>query len=96
MGALITSNIGLQLRARPRGVGMKYIFGTSLKHNEVSTAVYRDFLPAALAEGRYIVAPPPQIVGDGLGQLQHALDVQRRGVSAAKVVVTLTPAASTP
>jgi len=94
--ALITSNIGLQLRARSRGVALKYIFGTSLKHNEVSTAIYRDFLPAALAQGRYAAVPPPQIVGGGLEQLQHALDVQRRGVSAAKVVLTLTPVAATP
>ncbi len=93
--ALITSNIALQLRARLRGVGLKYIFGTSLKHNEVSTAVYQDFLPAALAAGRYAVVPPPQIIGDGLEHLQHALDVQRRGVSAAKVVLTLIPASTT-
>jgi hypothetical protein len=27
-----------------------------LKANEVSAAIYRDFLPAALAEGRYVSA----------------------------------------
>ncbi|UQX87022.1 zinc-binding alcohol dehydrogenase family protein [Jatrophihabitans telluris] len=86
---LITSNIGLQLQARPRGVRLKYIFGTSLKSNEVSTAIYRDFLPAALAGGRYVPAPQPLVVGKGLHDLQHALDIQRKGVSAQKVVVTL-------
>ena len=89
MRRLVTSNMGLQFYARPRGVRMKYILGTSLKHNDVSTAIYRDFLPAALAEKRYTAAPAPRIVGDGLEHLQHALDAQRRGVSATKIVVTL-------
>ena len=86
---LIGSNVALQLRSRPRGVQLKYIFGTSLKHNEVSHAIYRDFLPAALAEGRYRAAPEPRVIGDGLHHLQTALDIQREGVSAQKIVVTI-------
>ena len=86
---LVGSNVGLQVYARPRGVRMKYIFGTSLKHNDISTAIYRDFLPAALAENRYAAVPAPRIVGHGLEHLQEALDVQRHGVSATKIVVTL-------
>ncbi|GAA2533644.1 zinc-binding alcohol dehydrogenase family protein [Winogradskya humida] len=86
---LVGSNVALQVAARSRGVRTKYIFGSSLKTNEVSTAVYRDFLPAALAEGRYLAAPQPTVVGHGAGDFQHALDIQRKGVSAAKVVVTL-------
>jgi NADPH:quinone reductase-like Zn-dependent oxidoreductase len=86
---LITSNVALQFSSRRRGVGTKYIFGSTLKANEVSTAIYRDFLPGALAAGRYQAVPKPSVVGHGLADLQHALDVQRKGVSAAKVVVTL-------
>jgi NADPH:quinone reductase-like Zn-dependent oxidoreductase len=86
---LMGSTVAQQVRARRRGVRTKFIFGTTLKANEVSTAVYRDFLPAALADGRYVAAPPPTVVGTGLGDLQKALDLQRAGVSAAKVVVTL-------
>ncbi len=86
---LISSNVALQLRSRPRGVRIKYIWGTSLKHNEVSHAIYRDFLPAALAEGRYRAAPAPRVIGDGLEYLQRALDTQREGVSAEKVVITI-------
>jgi NADPH:quinone reductase-like Zn-dependent oxidoreductase len=86
---MITSNVGLQIAARRRGVRTKYIFGTTLKNNEVSTLIYRDFLPAALADGRYLAVPRPAIVGHGLADLQHALDIQRKGVSASKVVVTL-------
>jgi len=86
---LISSNIRLMVRARVRGVRATYIFGTSLKTNEICNVIYRDFLPAALAEGRYTAAPEPLIVGDGLEHIQHALEVQRAGVSARKVVVTL-------
>ncbi|MGV8872651.1 MAG: zinc-binding alcohol dehydrogenase family protein [Rhodococcus sp. (in: high G+C Gram-positive bacteria)] len=86
---LITSNIALHAYARPRRIGLEYIFGTSLKNNDVSNAIYRDFLPAALAEGRYLALPHARIVGNGLIHLQEALDVQRRGVSATKIVVTL-------
>lgn len=54
-----------------------------------SCLVYRDFLPAALADGRYRAVPEPQVVGTGLGAVQTALDVPAAGVSARKVVVTL-------
>lgn len=86
---LVGSNIAMQFASRRRGVRIKYIFGTSLKANEVSTLIYRDFLPDALADGRYLALPKPTVVGRGLDDIQHALDIQRKGVSAAKVVVTL-------
>jgi NADPH:quinone reductase-like Zn-dependent oxidoreductase len=86
---LITSNVALQFTARRRGIRTKYIFGTTLKANEVAAVIYRDFLPDALAEGRYAAAPKPFVVGHGVQDLQHAMDIQRKGVSAAKVVVIL-------
>ncbi len=86
--------MSLQLRTRPRGIGSNFVFGTTLKTNEVSTAIYQDFVPSALAEGRYRAAPPPSVVGHGLGDVQHALDVQLKGVSAKKVVVSLSPSGS--
>jgi hypothetical protein len=79
----------LQVKARFRGVRTKYIFGTTLKANEVGAAIYRDFLPDALAEGRYVAAPKPSVVGHGVEDVQQAMDIQLKGVSAAKVVVTL-------
>ena len=86
---LISSNIALQTSARANGVGVKYIFGSSIKKSDLSTAIFRDFLPAALAEGRYVATPKPTIVGNGVDDFQHAMDVQRAGVSAAKLVVAL-------
>jgi NADPH:quinone reductase-like Zn-dependent oxidoreductase len=86
---LVASNVALQIESRFRGVGTKYIFGTTLKANEVSTAIYRDFLPGALAEDRYVAAPRPTVIGHGVHELQRAMDVHLKGVSAAKIVVTL-------
>jgi NADPH:quinone reductase-like Zn-dependent oxidoreductase len=86
---VVTSNIALQISSRRRGVHIKYIFGSSLKANEVSTAIYRDYLPAALAEGRYLAAPSPTVVGSGVSEFQRAMDIQLKGVSAEKLVVTL-------
>ncbi|MFG1606098.1 zinc-binding alcohol dehydrogenase family protein [Actinoplanes sp. NPDC049265] len=80
---------GLQLSARRHGVRTKFVNGAGLRKNEVGPAIFRDFLPAALAEGRYRIAPPATVVGDSLADLQHAMDQQREGVSATKLVVSL-------
>jgi hypothetical protein len=57
--------------------------------NEVSRAVYGEFLPAALAEQRYTAAPKPEVAGRELDSIQQALSLQRSGVSGKKVVVAL-------
>lgn len=68
---------------------LKYIAGTALKKTDISLAIYRDYLPAVLADGSYQIVPRPKVVGHGVGAIQDALDIQRRGVSAQKIVVTL-------
>ena len=74
---------------KPSGVHAAHIFGSTLKDNEVGRAVYSDFLPHALANGSFIAAPEPEIVGNGLESLQNGLDTLKKGVSAKKVVITL-------
>jgi hypothetical protein len=73
----------------PEGVKAKFIMGDDLKDNEVSNIVYGEFLPKALAEGKYVAAPEPVVVGKGLEYVQKAFEVQKNGVSARKVVVSL-------
>ncbi|HET9118444.1 MAG TPA: zinc-binding alcohol dehydrogenase family protein [Pseudonocardiaceae bacterium] len=87
MGA---SGIRSQVKAQTRRVTTKFVWGSSLMDNEVGPLIYEDFLPRALADGRYRAAPDPLIIGNGLEHIQAGLDVQRQGVSARKVVVTLT------
>ena len=76
-------------KSRASGIRYKFIFGSTLIDNEVGPAIYEDFLPKALAEGVYIAAPEPQVVGKGLKYIQAGLDLQKKGVSAKKVVVSL-------
>ena len=55
--------------------------------NPVGPRVWRDYVPVALAKGLLVPAPEPLVVGQGLRSVQHGLDVQKKGVSAAKIVV---------
>ncbi len=78
-----------QLSGMTKRISTKFIQGASLANDEIGPAIYETFLPAALAEGRYSAAPEPRVVGHGLKSIQAALDAQRAGVSAQKLVVTL-------
>lgn len=73
----------------PEGVVAKFVFGGTLKDNHVGPAIYKDYLPSALAAGKFAAAPSPKVVGQGLPALQHAFDTAKAGVSAQKIVVTV-------
>lgn len=72
---------------KPSGVEAKMVWGSSLKDNEVGPAIYEAFLPKALAQGSFIPAPEPWVIGKGLESIQAGFDAQKRGVSAKKVVI---------
>lgn len=76
-------------RSTARRQSTNFIFGSSLAFNEVGKAVYEDFLPEALAKGNIVPAPEPHVFGKGLENIQAAMDFQKAGVSAKKVVVSL-------
>jgi NADPH:quinone reductase-like Zn-dependent oxidoreductase len=82
-------SVSMRIKSLVRGVRTNFIFGSSLVNNEVGPIIYVDFLPEALAEGRFVAAPEPQVVGKGLDSVQAGFDAQRKGVSAKKVVVSL-------
>jgi hypothetical protein len=83
------SMAALMRRCRRMGIRAKMVNGATLRNNEVSKAIYEDFLPAALAAGTYLAAPEPRVIGHGLQYIEAALEAQRDGVSAAKIVVSL-------
>ena len=89
LAGIVMGNIALALRARMSGVRIKFIWGGSPVSNEVGPMIFTDFLPEALGEGRYQAAPPAELVGTGLEAIPTALDRQRQGVSARKLVVGL-------
>lgn len=86
---MIMASLRQTFKARRNGVRTKFIFGTSLVANEVGPMIYVDFLPLALAEGRYQAAPAPLVFGTGLDCLQGACEALSKGMSARKLVVTL-------
>lgn len=73
----------------PDGVTAKMVFASTLRDNEVGPAIFRDFLPKALAQGLYQVAPEPWVIGRGLESVQEGFEAQRKGVSARKIVITV-------
>ena len=87
--ASLAYTLRLGLKARLRGVTTRAVWGSSLKDNAVSGQIYGDFLPKALSAGTFVPAPPAHAVGSGLDMIQTALDLQMKGVSAEKLVVTL-------
>jgi hypothetical protein len=89
MARMLAGTITQTLKARRRGVRTKFIWGSDLITNELGPLIFEAFLPAALAEGRFAAAPSATVVGTGLAQIPEALERQRLGVSATKLVVTL-------
>ncbi|EHK22920.1 uncharacterized protein TRIVIDRAFT_28956 [Trichoderma virens Gv29-8] len=51
--------------------------------------IWTSFIPESLANGSFKAKPDPSVTGHGLEDIQKALNVQRKGVSAKKIVVTL-------
>jgi NADPH:quinone reductase-like Zn-dependent oxidoreductase len=86
---MLAGTMTQNLKARRRGVRTKFIWGSDLIANEVGPLIFEAFLPEALAEGRFVAAPGPTVVGTGLAQIPEALERQRLGVSASKLVVML-------
>ena len=85
LGTMVSNSI----RSRAKGVSFKMINGSDLVANEVGKAIYEDFLPEALEQNKFRPAPEPQIVEHGLEHVQKAMDMNKKGVSAKKLVVTL-------
>lgn len=73
----------------PAGVSIKHTRATEIKDNEISKVIYEDFLPKALAAGKYVPALNPYVAGNDLESVQAGMDIVKKGVSATKVVIAL-------
>ncbi|KAJ5201033.1 hypothetical protein N7449_005836 [Penicillium cf. viridicatum] len=70
----------------------KYVLAYAIiqePNQHIGEGIWGKFVPEALANGRLQAKPDPVLVGTGLKDIQNALDIQKKGVSAKKVVVTL-------
>ncbi|RDW78321.1 hypothetical protein BP5796_06173 [Coleophoma crateriformis] len=84
-GAKFVSSAQPVPEKKPEGVDAKFVIG-EMKDKPF---VFEKFLQEALAKGIFIPAPEAVVVGSGLESVQLAMDTQKKGVSAKKVVVTL-------
>jgi NADPH:quinone reductase-like Zn-dependent oxidoreductase len=87
--SFITTTISGIIRCKMNGVSAKMINGSDLVANEVGKVIFEDFLPKALEQRKFIPAPEPQVVGKGLERIQEAMNMNKKGVSAKKLVFTL-------
>lgn len=82
-------NLSMWFKAKCNRVATKFVYGGDLLANDVGAMVYTDFLPTALAQAKFRPAPEPLVVGMGLDKIQEAMDVNMKGLSAKKAVVSL-------
>ena len=85
----MTGMASIWIKGKRNGVRHQFVIGDTLADNEVGPLIYEQFLPKALADGTFVPAPEPQVVGHGLEQIQRTLDLHVKGVSAKKLIVTL-------
>jgi NADPH:quinone reductase-like Zn-dependent oxidoreductase len=87
--SFMKGTIGIKLQQRVKGVQVKFLNGDDLESNEVGPAIYREFLPKALQDKTIVPAPKARVIGKGLDCVQQGMDLNKKGVSAEKIVVTL-------
>jgi hypothetical protein len=56
---------------------------------ELGELIWHDFIPAALASGKFQAKPDPFIIKGGLSKVQEGIDMLRNGVSAKKIVIEI-------
>jgi NADPH:quinone reductase-like Zn-dependent oxidoreductase len=78
-----------KLKGHIKGIKSNFIVASSVAHNDVGKTIFVDFLPEALRAGSFIAAPESYVFGKGLENIQGAMEYQKKGMSAKKVVVSL-------
>ncbi|VTT64400.1 unnamed protein product [Fusarium fujikuroi] len=68
------------------GVEAKTILSTSIINTPVAKAVFGDYIPAALEQGKFKAVPEAEVVGKGLEAVQLGINTLAKGVSAKKIV----------
>lgn len=58
-------------------------------NQDIGDAVWRKYIPRALAAGKFQAKPDPEILVGGLERVQDGVDLLRKGVSAKKIVIEI-------
>lgn len=81
--------ISYKLKGSLKGVKSNLLNAGMIANSEVGRAIFVEYLPKALAAGTFHPAPKAEVVGEGLEYIQEAFNIQKKGVSASKIVVKL-------
>ena len=85
-----SSALVVTTRPPPEGVAANMVFGAAMpQDDQLAKHIWADFLPRALTEGKIVPSPKASVIGKGLQKIQAGLDEQRKGVNAAKIVVSV-------
>ncbi|KAJ5788364.1 Dehydrogenase [Penicillium paradoxum] len=60
-----------------------------LTNLDVGDAVWRNYIPQALASGKFQAKPDPLVLEGGLERVQEGVDLLKKGVSAKKIVIEI-------
>ncbi|KAK9323711.1 polyketide synthase [Lipomyces orientalis] len=81
--------ISYKVKGMFKGIKSSLLNAGMISNSEVGRAVFVDYLSKALAAGTFTPAPKAEVVGEGLEYVQEAFNIQKKGVSASKIVVML-------
>ncbi|OKL55497.1 enoyl-reductase-like protein [Talaromyces atroroseus] len=81
--------ISYKVKGMFKGIKSNLLNAGMITNSEVGRGIFIDYLPKALAAGTFTPAPKAEVVAKGLEHIQEALDIQKKGVSASKIVVKL-------
>lgn len=90
-GGMVVGTLPPPEKGLPDNVQAQGLFAVTIAtdEKEVGDAVWRKYVPEALADGRLQAKPDPIVIGKGLDKVQEGLDKQKAGVSAGKIVIDL-------
>ncbi|KAG0652096.1 Dehydrogenase azaJ [Hyphodiscus hymeniophilus] len=77
------------VKSKTNGVNTIFIEASTVVENGVGKMIFEDFLPRALEGGNFVAAPDPLVIGKGLEFANEAVEKQKAGVSAKKVMISL-------
>ncbi|KAH8895441.1 zinc-binding oxidoreductase-like protein CipB [Thozetella sp. PMI_491] len=88
LGGGSLSVLRMPIQSAPENVTINFVNGLDpgLVRLDIGDAVWRKFVPAALAAGK-LQAKPDALVLGGLEKVQTGIDMVRKGVSAQKIVI---------
>ena len=55
----------------------------------IGKAIWHDYVPTALAQGKFQAKPDPHVIKGGLAKVQEGINILRKGVSAKKLVIEI-------